>query len=197
MNAEFNGCINYGNISVENDSAEAHAAGIAGYVMKMKTIDTSVYKFIDCKNYGNISAKCTKASKPANVGGIVSTAHQGVFTIDNCENYGSISGESAASKCQTNVGGIIGRANSSTTTNNCSNNNGGNITATASIDGASAFAGAAIGYGDNTTGTINGFTNSGVIGSSTNTTKQLINDGVVLIGGIHTTGNWSYNESAD
>ena len=188
LNVEFNGCVNNGDISVEN-TGEAHAAGIAGYVMK-NTGDTPIYKFTNCKNYGKVSAKSTTDGR-ANVGGIISTAHQGQFTVEGCHNYGEISGEDAATKQQTTVGGIIGRANSKTTMNNCSNS--GTINTTYSgTGGGNAYAGAAIGYGDNTTGTISSFTNSGSIGTSTITTKQLIVEGVVLIGGIHATGNWSY-----
>lgn len=143
---QIDSCVNNGDMTVIS-TTEAHAAGIAGYIMR----DTNqadnppmpMLTVTNCVNNGNISGKSTNDGR-ANVGGIVATAHQGTTVVENCVNNGTVSGEEAAQKNQTCVGGIVGRVNSAMTINGCANR--GDVTATATSE--RAYAGGIVGMCD-------------------------------------------------
>lgn len=148
-NLVIDSCVNNGDMSVVS-TTEAHAAGIAGYIMRNTATTMPTLKITNCINTGDITGKSTIDGR-ANVGGIVATSHQGTTTIENCANYGDVSGEEAANKNQTCVGGIVGRVNTATDINGC--HNSGNITATATSD--KAYAGGIVGMRNNDSTALN------------------------------------------
>jgi len=171
VNVLIEGCRNNGDITL-NNTGEAHAAGIAGYLMNNGSAATPYITIRNCVNYGNISAASTSDGRE-NVGGIASTLHQGKFVIENCNNYGTITGNnSGAIKNQACAGGIVGRANTSTSINGCVNY--GKIEGISSETNANgkAYAGGIVGYVDTQNIGISNCKSFGTVSSSGGTAKK-------------------------
>ena len=154
-------CVNNGDMTVVSDT-EAHAAGIAGYIMRNTDATMPSLTVTGCVNNGNVSGKSTSDGR-SNVGGIIATAHQGTTVIENCINNGNVSGEDATDKNQACVGGIVGRVNSTAQINGCTNT--GSVTATALNE--RAYAGGIVGMCDKAALTIDAATTyTGVVTSN-------------------------------
>ncbi|MBE7082642.1 MAG: hypothetical protein E7378_03100 [Clostridiales bacterium] len=148
-------CTNKADITLISSTSEAHAAGIAGYVMRNNDVSSTAYPQMvtidNCVNEGDIYAE-TPALKQNNVGGILTSAHEGlVYVVSNCTNKGDLVGkitctDSTNSGLHSKIGGIVGSLSnaSSLTVSDCTNL--GDISSTCNIPSKKAAAGGIVGY---------------------------------------------------
>ncbi len=130
-------CVNNGDLTMTT-SRESHGAAFAGYVMRDtsgKTTGDYTCTIERCINNGDIYTIGTGDSRN-NVGGMISTAHEGYFVVTDCVNNGNITGYNKNNGTP-NIGGLIGRINSNNVTVTGCTNTG---TITARTTGASANA---------------------------------------------------------
>ncbi len=143
--ADFDHCINYGNIT---NNKNLHVAGIAGYFSTIATAEYPV-TFQGCINYGKISSQAQM------VAGVIDFV-QNYTTIDSCYNYGDVEGLfGVAGICYTLVG--------TSTLTNCVNY--GDVTV------SQYGAGGIVSYNYNTRSVIDGCVNLGNI-STTSTASS-------------------------
>ncbi len=98
-------CVNEGAIISAGEGEEAVVGGIVGYVMRANHTEIR-----DCSNSGSITVTGREITK-CNVGGILSTGHQGDFYLYRVHNTGTISVTpvgTAGGSVSLDVGGICG-----------------------------------------------------------------------------------------
>ncbi len=127
INTTLTNCTNNGDIIVSTSRrCDVVVGGIAGYVMR-----TTETKMEGCMNTGDITVTSTDPTK-CNIGGIISTAHEGSFELTNVKNKGNVTvtvnkvSSVLESTCKAAVAGIVG--STSQTVNVTDSVNEGDVT---------------------------------------------------------------------